>query len=47
VIDAKITRWALPHYSTSPKGVVHGIWEMLEERLRAPSAHATNDEGET
>jgi acetolactate synthase-1/2/3 large subunit len=35
VIDAKITRWALPHYSQSPDGVIHGIWEMLEERLRA------------
>jgi acetolactate synthase I/II/III large subunit len=34
VIDAKITRWALPHYSTSPEGVIHGVWEMLEERLR-------------
>lgn len=34
VIDAKITRWALPHYSTSPKGVLHGAWETLEKRLR-------------
>jgi acetolactate synthase-1/2/3 large subunit len=34
VIDAKITRWALPHYSSSPKGTLHGAWEMLEERLR-------------
>jgi acetolactate synthase-1/2/3 large subunit len=34
VIDAKITRWALPHYSSSPKGTLHGVWEMLEERLR-------------
>lgn len=34
VIDAAITRWALPHYSTSPKGVLPGIWETLEERLR-------------
>jgi acetolactate synthase-1/2/3 large subunit len=34
VIDAKITRWALPHYSTSPKGVIPGIWETLEERFR-------------
>ena len=33
VIDAKITRWALPHYSPSPKGVVHGVWEMLEKRF--------------
>ena len=34
VIDAKITRWALPHYSSSPKGTRHGAWEMLEDRLR-------------
>ena len=34
VIDAKITRWALPHYSSSPEGTLHGIWESLEERLR-------------
>jgi acetolactate synthase-1/2/3 large subunit len=34
VIDAKITRWAVPHYSTSPKGVIAGIVENVEERLR-------------
>jgi thiamine pyrophosphate-dependent acetolactate synthase large subunit-like protein len=34
VIDAKITRWALPHYSSSPQGTLHGVWETLEERLR-------------
>jgi acetolactate synthase-1/2/3 large subunit len=34
VIDAHITRWALPHYSSSPKGPLHGAWEMLEARLR-------------
>jgi acetolactate synthase-1/2/3 large subunit len=34
VIDAKITRWALPHYSTSPKGVIAGAVEMLEKRFR-------------
>ncbi|MGW2089457.1 thiamine pyrophosphate-binding protein [Streptomyces sp. NPDC001880] len=34
VIDVKITRWALPHYSTSPEGVVPGMWEALEDRLR-------------
>ena len=33
VIDAKITRWALPHYSPSPEGVVAGVVEMVEERL--------------
>lgn len=34
VIDAKISRWALPHYSTSPEGVIPALWETLEERLR-------------
>jgi acetolactate synthase I/II/III large subunit len=34
VIDARITRWALPHYSPSPKGVIHGFFETLEERFR-------------
>ena len=34
VIDATITRWALPHYSSSPKGTLHGVWETLEDRLR-------------
>jgi len=33
VIDAHITRWALPHYSPSPDGLVHGIVEMIEQRL--------------
>ena len=33
VIDAKISRWALPHYSTSPAGVIPGAWEHLEHRL--------------
>jgi acetolactate synthase-1/2/3 large subunit len=33
VIDATITRWALPHYSSSPKGVVSGAWEQLEKRF--------------
>jgi acetolactate synthase-1/2/3 large subunit len=34
VIDAHITRWALPHYSPSPEGVIPGFVEMIEERLR-------------
>jgi acetolactate synthase I/II/III large subunit len=34
VIDAKITRWALPHYSSSPDGVLAGVWEALEQRFR-------------
>lgn len=34
LIDAKITRWAIPHYSPSPDGVIDGLVEMVEERLR-------------
>jgi acetolactate synthase-1/2/3 large subunit len=34
LIDAKITRWAIPHYSSSPDGVIDGIVEMVEERFR-------------
>jgi acetolactate synthase-1/2/3 large subunit len=34
VIDARITRWAIPHYSTSPRGTIAGIVEQLEQRLR-------------
>jgi acetolactate synthase-1/2/3 large subunit len=34
VIDAHITRWAVPHYSPSPEGVIHGIVDTIEERLR-------------
>ena len=34
VIDAKITRWALPHYSPSPKGVISALVEGAEARLR-------------
>ncbi|MFB6613676.1 thiamine pyrophosphate-binding protein [Streptomyces sp. NPDC056367] len=34
VIDAKITRWAVPHYSTSPDGVIDGLVETLEARFR-------------
>ncbi|MDE1992514.1 MAG: thiamine pyrophosphate-binding protein [Rhizobiaceae bacterium] len=33
VIDAHITRHALPHYSPSPKGLIAGIAEMVEDRL--------------
>jgi acetolactate synthase I/II/III large subunit len=35
VIDAKITRWAVPHYSPSPDGLVAGLVEALEARLRS------------
>jgi acetolactate synthase-1/2/3 large subunit len=34
VIDAKITRWALPHYSPSPEGIISGLVETLEARFR-------------
>ncbi|MGH3825143.1 MAG: thiamine pyrophosphate-binding protein [Pseudonocardiaceae bacterium] len=34
VIDAKITRWAVPHYSPSPDGVIAGIVETLEKSFR-------------
>lgn len=34
LIDAKITRWAVPHYSPSPDGVIPGLVEMLEDRFR-------------
>lgn len=34
VIDATITRWALPHYSSSPQGTLHGAWEMLQEHFK-------------
>jgi acetolactate synthase-1/2/3 large subunit len=36
VIDAKITRWAVPHYSPSPDGVIAGLVETIEERFRNP-----------
>jgi acetolactate synthase I/II/III large subunit len=34
VIDAKITRWAVPHYSSSPDGVIAGLVETVEQRFR-------------
>jgi acetolactate synthase-1/2/3 large subunit len=34
VIDARITRWAVPHYSRSPDGVIDGLVETVEEGLR-------------
>jgi acetolactate synthase-1/2/3 large subunit len=33
IIDAKITRLAIPHYSPSPKGTIAGVIEMLTARL--------------
>ncbi len=35
VIDARITRWAVPHYSPSPDGVIAGIVKTVEERFRS------------
>jgi acetolactate synthase-1/2/3 large subunit len=35
VIDARITRWAIPHYSPSPDGVIAGIVKTVEERFRS------------
>jgi acetolactate synthase-1/2/3 large subunit len=35
VIDAKITRWAVPHYSPSPDGVIAGLVETIEARFRS------------
>jgi acetolactate synthase-1/2/3 large subunit len=35
VIDARITRWAIPHYSSSPGGVIPGLVKMFEERFRS------------
>ncbi|MFF3671174.1 thiamine pyrophosphate-binding protein [Microtetraspora malaysiensis] len=34
VIDAEITRWAVPHYSPSPDGVIAGLVETVEARFR-------------
>ena len=33
LIDARITRLALPHYSTNPEGVLAGIFERVRERI--------------
>ena len=35
VIDAKITRLAVPHYSPSPDGVIAGLVESIEARFRS------------
>ena len=35
IIDARITRWAIPHFSSSPDGTIAGVVEMVEERLRS------------
>lgn len=38
IIDAHITRHALPNYSPSPRGILAGIGEMIEDRLRPQQA---------
>ncbi len=35
VIDARITRWAIPHFSPSPEGIVAGLVKTVEERFRS------------
>jgi acetolactate synthase I/II/III large subunit len=35
IIDAQITRLALPHYSPSPEGVLAGVFERFSSRFRA------------
>jgi acetolactate synthase-1/2/3 large subunit len=35
VIDARITRWAVPRYSPSPDGLIAGLAEAVEARLRS------------
>ncbi|MER5916380.1 thiamine pyrophosphate-dependent enzyme [Streptomyces sp. NPDC001982] len=34
VIDARITRWAVPHYSPSPDGLIDALVEAVEARFR-------------
>jgi acetolactate synthase-1/2/3 large subunit len=36
IINAHITRLALPHYSPSPHGVLAGVAEMIGQRLHLP-----------
>jgi len=33
IIDAQITRLAVPHYSSTPQGVITGLAEMVKERI--------------
>jgi len=35
VIDAKITRWAVPHRSPSPHGIAAGLVEAIKARFRS------------
>lgn len=34
VIDARITRWAVPHYNPSPDGLIDALVEAVEARFR-------------
>jgi acetolactate synthase-1/2/3 large subunit len=36
IIDASITRLALPHYSPNPEGRLEGLWERLRALLHQP-----------
>lgn len=40
IIDAAITRLALPHYSPTPEGLLAGIWDRIKERLGISSHEA-------
>jgi acetolactate synthase-1/2/3 large subunit len=33
LIDAHITRWAIPHYSSSPEGVLAGVMDAVMQRI--------------
>ena len=35
LIDAAITRFALPNFSSSPEGVLAGLWERISARFGA------------
>jgi acetolactate synthase-1/2/3 large subunit len=35
IIDARITRWAVPHYSPSPDGLIDALVETVEERFQS------------
>lgn len=37
LIDAAITRLALPHYNPSPAGLLGGIWESIRRRFGRPA----------
>ncbi len=47
IIDAHITRLALPNYSSTPHGVLPGILEMLEKRIHPLKGAALEPSGKT